>query len=419
MKKTSRNLNLDFLALEKYFYWQELPNSRVSPHPKFSRRFIKPIRIYLYGLISKVLNKTVHSDKSCDVLILHRSKKTKKVGLRNNLIANLRQQGLDVIESQTEKNKTVIKNRLLSPPPVKTPIKFLFYACYAQYIVKKYNPKVILTESNGSDLSPFLKAFLPKKSSLIHVAHCITTNNYRHYSLIDYDYYFLYGRSSLDKLRNRKVLFGSCKAILTGPYIADKNFALKARNANKNILLFGVNPNMEKRPHIQKMYAIIKSWISQHSDYHLFVKMHPRSTLSFWNDAQVTCSNIQIVEKGISMQQALNSISITLGIYTNAVLDAALLNRPSLLVSDNSINDELDIERFFLPRSKDETELHSNIEKILGDYSYYLEQTTAFSFYHLEHQQDSVEYIAACIDTIVHDRDLPNIEDLHGTPFST
>lgn len=418
MKKTSENLNLDFLALKKYFYWQERPNSRVSTHPKFSRRFIKPIRIYLYGLIAKALVKPVSSDASCDVLILHRSQKTRKVGLRNNLISRLRQQGLNVIETQTEKNKFILKKRLLCTPPVKVPISFWFYACYAHYIVKKYNPKIILSESNGSEFSSFLKAFLPEESSLIHIAHCVTTDNYRHYSLIEYDYYFLYGQSSLDKLRRRNTLFGSTKVVLTGPYIAHQGFTLEPRSANKNILLFGVNPNMEKRKHIQKMYDVIKDWINQHNDYQLFVKMHPRSQLDFWKEAQSDCSNIHIVKKGITMQQALSEISLTLGIYTNAVLDAALLNRPSLLVCDEDIEDELDIEHFFLNRCKNTTDLQHNIEKILKNYPYYLKKTTAFAKYHLEHQENSVDFIVQCVDSISHDQEPFPIEHLQGIPFS-
>jgi len=413
-----KNIKLNFLALEKYFYWQELPNSKASSHPKFSRRFIKPVRILLYGLIAQFFAKPISSDISCDVLILHRSKKTREIGLRNNLIAKLRQRGLNVIETQTEKNKVILKQKLFCPPPLKTPLKFLFYASYAYFIINKFNPKILMSESNGSDFSPFLKAFLPKESSLIHVAHCVTTDNYRHYSLIDYDYYFLYGQSSLDKLHRRNSLFGSSKVVLTGPYIAHQDFELEACSVNKNILLFGVNPNMEKRVHIKKMYAVINDWINQHDDYQLFVKMHPRSKLDFWNEAQSHCSNIHIVKKGTTMQQALSEISLTLGIYTNAVLDAALLNRPSLLVCEEDIKDELDIEQFFLPRSRNESELHSNIEKLLTNYQYYLKQTIEFSQYHLAHQTDSVSYITHCVDDIVHDKESFPIEHLQGTPFS-
>lgn len=410
-------VKLDFTALTNYLYWQAVSNSSGAIHPKFSHRFVKPIRLFLYGLVAKFFATTSHSDIKCDVLLLHRSEKSSNLGIRDHLVRELHHQGLNVIEAHTESNKDILKHRLFCPPPVKTPFKFLFYASYAYYIIKQYKPKVIMTDSNGSVLSLFLKAFLPDQSKLVHVAHCVTTDNYRHYSLIDYDYYFLYGRSSLDKLRKRTILFGNCNVVLTGPYLADKSFALKPGHANKKILLFGVNPNMEKRPYIQKTYAFIKKWINQHSDYQLFIKMHPRSTLDFWGKAQTGCKNIHMVTKGTSMQEALGEISITLAIYTNAVIDSALLNRPSLLVADSVLNDELDLEQFFLPCSQNEEVLHTHIEKILGNYSFYLEQTTAFAKYHLEHQQDSVEFIANCINSIVHGKESFPIEPLQGTPF--
>ena len=410
-------VKLDFKALTNYLYWQAVSNSSGATHPKFSRRFVKPIRLFLYSLVAKFIATPSHSDINCDVLLLHRSEKSRKLGLRDHLVRELHHQSLNVIEAHTENNRNILKNRLLCPPPVRTPLSFLFFASYAYYIIKQYNPKVILTDSNGSTLSPFLKAFLPDDCKLVHIAHCVTTDNYRHYSLIDYDYYFLYGRSSLDKLRKRTILFGNCNVVLTGPYLADKRFSLKPGHANKKILLFGVNPNMEKRPHIQKTYAFIKKWINQHSDYQLFIKMHPRSTLDFWGKAQTDCKNIHMVSKGTSMQEALGEISITLAIYTNAVIDSALLNRPSLLVTDSTLNDELDLEQFFLPCSQNEDELNKNIEQILNNYSYYLDQTTGFAKYHLEHQQDSVEFIANCINSIVQGKESFQVEPLQGTPF--
>jgi hypothetical protein len=409
---------LDFSALEAYFNWQELPNSRTSSHPKFSRRYIKPIRIFLYGLITYFISTQPVSSISCDVLLLHRSKKSRERGLRNATIEKLRQQGLNVIEIQTENNSTILKNRLLCPPPITTPIKFLFYASYAAFIVKQYSPKVIMSETNGSDFSPFLKAFLPVKSKLIHVAHCAITDNYRHYSLIDYDYYFLYGQSSLDKLRKRTKLFGSCNSVLTGPYIPHNLRQLKAGSRNNNILLLGVNPNMEKRAHIEKTYNVVKDWALQHRDYHLHIKLHPRSTSNFWSSIVSVNPNISLVQHGLSMQEALRNISITLGIYTNAVVDAALLNRPSLFVSDGSIKDELEIEKFFLPCSNNKEELHLHIEQMLENYSHYIEQASAFADYHLSHHQDSVDYIAQCVTDIVHDKVHFPIEHLQGTPFS-
>jgi len=59
-----------------------------------------------------------------------------------------------------------------------------------------------------------------------------------------------------------------------------------------------------------------------------------------------------------------------------------------------------------------------NIEKILENYSHYLEQTIAFAKYHLEHQQDSIDFITQCVDNIAHNQELFPVEQLQGTPFN-
>lgn len=407
----------DFDSLSKYLLWQDSSNKSSTSQPKFSRRFIKPARIWLYGLIAKISASNISSDISCDVLILHRSKKSRKLGLRDPLVKELRKQGLHVIETETENNKTILKKRLFSPSKIQVPVKFQFYACYAQRILEQYNPKTIITDRNGSVLSAVLKISLPNDSHLIHIAHSMTTDNLRHFSFIEFDYYFLYGRSSLERLRRRSVLFGKCNAVLTGTYLATSDFSLPAIKANKNILLFGVGPNLEKHSRITDMYIVINDWISSHPDYQLSIKPHPRSSLDYWQAQEQKIKNITVLSQGTPMTDALKSVSITLSIYTNAVLDAALLNRPSLLVANAETNDELDIEKFFLPRSETAKELNSRIEEMLENYSLHIQQTQPFLTYHLEHQQDSVRFISSCIKSIVNNKEDFPIENLQGQTF--
>jgi hypothetical protein len=407
----------DFNSLSKYLLWQDISNTSSSTQPKFSRRFIKPARIWLYGLIAKITASNISSDNSCDVLILHRSKKSQKLGLRDTLVKELRNRGLHVIETHIEKNKTILKKCLFSLPEIEIPIKFQFYACYAKLIIQQYNPKTIITDSNGSVLAPFIKILLPEGCNLIHIAHSMTTDNLRHFSLVEFDYYFLYGRSSLDRLRKRDVLFGKSKAVLTGPYLANSDFSLPIIQANKNILLFGVGPNLEKHTRITDMYSVINSWIVSHPDYQLTIKLHPRSSLEYWHRQEQKTKNIQVLSKNTPMTHALQDVSITLSIYTNAVLDAALLNRPSLLVANKETSDELDIEKFFLPRSETADELNERMEEMLENYPYHVQQSKAFITYHLEHQQDSVTFISSCIDSIVHGKEEFPVEELQGQTF--
>jgi hypothetical protein len=274
-----------------------------------------------------------------------------------------------------------------------------------------------MTDSNGSALAPFVKMLLPEHSQLIHVAHSMTTDNLRHFSLVEFDYYFLYGRSSLNRLRNRDVLFGNCKGVLTGSFMAHTGISMPAIKANKILLLFGVGPNLEKHTRITDMYTVIRDWASAHPDYQLKIKLHPRSHLDYWHKQEKNLKNIQVLTKNTRMPDALKDVSIALSIYTNAVLDAALLNRPSLLIANDETNDELDIEQFFLPRSKTAEELNLQIKSMSDNYSHHVQQAKAFAKHHLEHQYDSVNYISDCIEAIAHGKEDFPIEPLQGQSF--
>ncbi len=408
---------------EAYFFWQN--NMRKSAlrnnkkKLKFSKRIIEPIRHYIYSFISLFISRSgVTKDASttqhCDILFLHASEKSKALHLRDPLIAELRKKGLTVLEDAQQRPSTILKKRLLTRYQYSIPFKYLFIASYIQYIVETYHAKIIITDRNGSVYSSLLKEANQPYGKLVHMAHCVATDNFARFSMIDYDYYFLYGTSSLDKIILRQVRYGSTKAVLTGPYFSNKEFKLPANDASNNILLFGIYPDLEKKKSYQLIYNIIKDWAENNPEYTLYVKPHPRSKSDYWTNASQKINNIVVLGATEKLIDCLSNISITLSIYTNAVIDSALLNRPSLMVCPDNIKDlgdELDIEKFYLPRATTPEQLQSNISTMLGHYSHYVSQANKFAKYHLEYQQDSIEYITQCLVSIIHDKeDFPIIK---------
>ena len=411
---------------EEYFYWQN--NMRKSAlrtsHKKkgklkFSKRIIEPLRNYLYSfftllITTKWIAKDPKHPQYCDILFLHASEKSKALRLRDPLIAELRNKGLTVLEDAQQRPSIILKKGLLTRYKYSIPFKYLFNASYIQHVVDTYRAKVIITDRNGSIYSSLLKEANQPYGKLVHMAHCVATDNFGRFSMIDYDYYFLYGTSSLDKIMNRQVRYGSTKAVLTGPYFSNKDFHLKENEASNNILLFGIYPDLEKKEPYQAIYGIMKDWAEQNSDYTLYIKPHPRSKSDYWKKAAQSINNIVVLDATEKLIRCLSNISITLSIYTNAVIDSALLSRPSLLVCPNNMDelgDELDLEKFYLPRATNPKQLQSNISTMLNDYSYYVSQATKFAKYHLEYQQDSIEYITDCLLSISnHQEDFPIVQ---------
>lgn len=403
---------------EAYFSWQNKMRKSSGGKIKFSKRIVEPLRYYVYSLISFFIAKAPQQKKPCDILFLHASEKSKALQIRAPLIAELRKNGLVVLEDAQQRPSTILKKRLLTRYKYNIPFKYLFISNYIQFIVETYCPKIIITDRNGSIYSSFLKEAVQPYGKLVHMAHCVATDNFGRFSLIDYDYYFLYGTSSLDKIMHRQVRYGSTKAVLTGPYFSNKDFNLEANNADsnasKNILLFGIYPDLEKKENYRLIYDMVRKWAEMNPDFTLYFKPHPRSRSDYWKTAAQTLKNIIVLDPTEKLTSCLNNISITLSIYTNAVIDSALLNRPSLMVCrDNmsDLDDELDLEKFYLPRAATHEQLQENISTMLDNYSYYVGQAKKFAKYHLEYRQDSIEYITHCLLSITNNKeDFPMVK---------
>jgi len=396
---------------EQYFSWQAKIRQSSSGSLKFSKRIIEPLRHTFYSALTMLIAKAPIQQKKCDILFLHASEKSKALKLRQPLISELKKKGFIVLEDAQQRSSTILKNGLLTQYKYKVPFKYLFIASYMQNIVDTYRPKIIITDRNGSIYSPFLKEAIQVYGKLVHIAHSVTTDNFGRFSLIEYDYYFLFGTSSLNKLLQRQVRYGSTKAVLTGPYFSDKEFTLPPTDKTKNILLFGIGPDLEKHTDYGSMYYIIKDWIAENPEYTLYFKPHPRSRFDYWQKESHKHQNIVVLKGTEKLTHCFKNISIALSIFTNAVIDAALLNRPSLLVCSDNVRDELDVEAFYLPRSKTSRQLHKNITTILDNYQHYVEQSQKFARFHLEHQQDSIEYIANCLASITNKQeDFPYIK---------
>ncbi|MFD1693035.1 hypothetical protein ACFSHR_20405 [Azotobacter chroococcum] len=88
-------------------------------------------------------------------------------------------------------------------------------------------PRLLINDRNGSLCSPFLRLSLNRRGRpLVHLAHATTLESSRRLGMTDYDYYFLFGQSSLDALRERPLRFGDTRAVLSGSHMVDRAYDL-------------------------------------------------------------------------------------------------------------------------------------------------------------------------------------------------
>ncbi|MDR0529018.1 MAG: hypothetical protein LBG69_05350, partial [Zoogloeaceae bacterium] len=219
-----------------------------------------------FGLRAKFCLAASIDAESCDFLLLQSAPKV--IGLRRKrlFMDALRQRGYRLIETALPEKRDVCANRWLVSPRQFVPLRYFGYAAHAAWIVKRYQPGILLNDRNGSLYSPFLRLSLnDEQRLLVHLAHATTVESSQRLSMNDYDYYLLFGVSSLEALRKRKLRFGSSIAVLTGSHMVDRSFNLPPANpAARTLLILGVGPDKEKESGYRRTYELLREWAREH-----------------------------------------------------------------------------------------------------------------------------------------------------------
>lgn len=323
----------------------------------------------------------------CKFLLLHSAPKTMALQRKNILIHALRDRGHNLVEFALRSTPDSCARRMLLAPPERVPLRYLAYAAHAQWLVTTLAPKVLINERNGSFHAPFLRLALAARQSLfVHLAHATTVESSRKLGMNDYDYYGVFGRSSLAALQARPLRFGESTVVLLGSYLVDQAYDLPvADHGVRTLLILGVGPDKEKEAGYQQTYQVLSDWAAQHPDYRVLFKRHPRSRAAFWTAASAQLKNVELLDTQCSLAQALAQASVVVNIMSNAVLEAALAGRPIVHVNAGSDRDIFSHELFFGPQVKDVAGLSRQLLAVEQHYPEHVAQARQFAEYHLVH----------------------------------
>lgn len=324
----------------------------------------------------------------CDVLILHPSYNSFRLKRKQKLIDKLRDSGVSVIEEIALTEREIIQQKASCGPFLYGRL-FRCYEGYANWLKKSFNPKVIITDRNGSIYSPFMKSRAPGDPVTFHLSHAVLTAQSSRFSMLEYDYYCLYGRSSLEYLRSLPYIFGSCKIILGGSVLFDEKFKLPVANASFPLLFLGMGPELESTPEGNKIYELVRDW-QRLSGRKLYIRLHQRSMGEFWRS--LSQEGIEVLPNE-PFQESAARVSLILAPYTNAVVDAALLGRPVQLIAFPEEKDFLQVEEYFGSRAFDFKGLDEAVNRHFDDYKKSIAACVDFSEFHLEQGVNSVNYI--------------------------
>lgn len=339
----------------------------------------------LYGLAARGRVAASIVPEPCDFLLLQSSPRVILLQRKKSFIEALRNRGHRLIETALPEMRDLLVSRMFKRPPHPLPLRYFACAAHAAWLVAKYQPKILLNDRNGSLYSPFLRLALNAEGLLlVHLAHSTTVEASRRLGMNDYDYYFLFGRSSLKALQARKLRFGDTTAVLAGSHMIDESYALPAPDpALKTVLVLGLGPDKEKVAGYQVTYALLRDWAERHPEYRVLVKAHPRSHMEFWGEAERRLPNVRVLPRQCTLAQALGMASIVVNIMSNAVIEAALAKRPVLFVHCGNAKDILSQGQFFGGQIETMEALEKGMQALEQDYTLSRQRSEAFADYHL------------------------------------
>lgn len=323
--------------------------------------------------------------ENCDFLLLQSTAKVIPLQRKRLLKEALVARGHKLVETALPEPSEMLRQRMLRQPPFSVTARYFAYAAHAQWLVERYQPRILLNDRNGSLYSPFLRLALnDQQSLLVHLAHATTVEASQRLGMNDYDYYFLFGRSSLEALQRRTLRFGSSTAVLAGSHMIDSTYDLAPADPGlRTILILGVGPDKEKEPGYRATYQLIMEWSRRYPEYRVLIKAHPRSQVPFWVKAAGELSQLVVLPRNCHLAEALGQVSLVINIMSNAVIEASLARRAVIYVNASDEQDLFAQERFFGARISSVDALQAGIEIAERDYPDALRRSQAFAEYHL------------------------------------
>ena len=363
---------------------------------------------FVFKIINYFFRTTVEREK-CDVLVM--CAYNQEVVRTKNLRSKLTSQGLEVCYDLYSK-KRFIKERVSSRG---INLNLLVEESDVRYLIEKYSPKIIITFSHNSVYSSLLRNYLNDKGGkLINIAHAVIGQTHE-FSMFDFDYYFIFGKSSIEGAMRSTLRFGNTNLILSGSIFLPENLKYVKSIKNKNILFFSTWLAESVKDELMNNAKIVVRWAKKHSDYQLFIKLHHHEDPSFISELCKGVKNIVILNKSTSMVDALTNVSIVITSWSNAAIEAAVASKPIVIVNSSNVKDDyLKLEDFFQKRSQHSEKLHEAIKNVLLNYDSYVLRCHEFVRFHYFHQTGVTDFISKIIKEIFEDKEPINTIPIQG-----
>jgi len=306
--------------------------------------------------------------------------------------------------------KELIKATLIEKVNLNIPSKLVPFAAFSKLINRKYNPNLICMFTHYNVLPSFVKHY--SKVKTLYIPHAIIDSTYM-YSNQDFDYYMIFGESSELNIKENPLTIGKTRFLKVGSPVIKKDSKLEVIKPNNKFLFFSTWIIGEDAQ-ITFDFRMMLEWIKTKPSYTLYIKLHPMENEAFVKKETKGIENIFILMKSTTIKEALEKVSAVLINFSVASVEAALMNRPSIVINslkkdteskDFRVSDKyLYIENFFPKRARNIIEIQESVNTVFDNYDHFIKQCEKYTSFHIERTTDSSSFVLKTIKDIYYEK---------------
>lgn len=270
--------------------------------------------------------------EATDVLVIHSSAYVSP-GKRRLIDFLTRRHGLNVREYALGGWRQMVERRHLIAPTYPVVPRFAFKAAIARYLVERYRPKVAVISTEDT-IAPFLRFEVNRIGGrLINIAHSVIFPSPL-FAMCDYDYYFIYGRASLESLRRNRARFGSARLVLTGSVDLGLHQRLPLEDvANNRATYFSTWLPKNQKDAYLRQFEEIREFAMSCPEWEVLIRLHPLEQPAYWREAAAGARNIRVVDAREPIAESVRRACVTLcPSHSTTALDSACLGRLPLVL---------------------------------------------------------------------------------------
>jgi len=398
-------------AYEKYLYHQFSQNHR-SMFRRYVIHFFASIIARFIGLI-RCFRMFMATSTKVDFLFLPVCKQDAQ---RLEKISDiLEQSGFSVVTEVQQNFKGKLRASQFCWVPLSIPIFLTVAYSNAVFYVRKFQPKIIVFVQNTGVFPSVIRSILDKDGLTVNISHSVTFSDAL-FSSFDFDYYLMFGKSSLQHAKKNKFRYGDTKIVLTGsPFVGASLSDLKRNLPNKTILYCSQWVQSGDVYETYRSHEILIEYARRNPYVKVYIKLHPIENGMYWKRKVSDVQNVTVLDSGDSLISALKKVSVCVVASSNVAIEATLAHRPIVSIDISGIADEyLNVSRYF-PRAKNIDDFESAMLEVFSKYDYYLDRCKDFSCFHMEYLSDSQKVISNCLSLIFRGDDVHCDEKLKET----